>query len=107
MDRYCPIASLTDQVGERACVVGMIIEERSHRQSDGRLMKFISLCDYSGSVEVEIFADAYKRYGIATVRFPVVAVTGKVVGFDNGNGHTVQAMHIATPKQREKCASTE
>lgn len=93
-DSYCPISSLKDNHGERVSIAGMIIDERVHRQGDGRPMKFIALCDYTGIIECELFADAYRRFGVETVRHEVVEVTGKVMPFANGNGHTIQVHKV-------------
>lgn len=99
-DSYCPIASLKDNHGERVSIAGMIIEDRIHRQENGRLMKFLSICDTTGIIECELFADVYRRYGLETVRDPVVEITGKVVPFANGNGHTLQVQRVGRARER-------
>jgi DNA polymerase III alpha subunit len=76
-DSYCPITNLKNNHGERVTIAGMIIENRVHRQDDGRLMKFISVCDASGIIECELFADVYRRFGIQTVRNPVNRLNSK------------------------------
>lgn len=99
-DTYCPIEQLHCYEGQRVTVAGRIIEDRIHRQADGRNMKFISLCDYSGILECELFSDAYRRFGVMTVRHPIVEVTGKIVPFESGEGFTlaVQRIRPARPK---------
>jgi len=94
-DSYCPIINLKDNHRQRVSIAGMIIEDRIHRQENGRPMKFISVCDATGIIECELFADAYRRFGIETVRNPVVEIVGKVMPFANGNGHTLQVQRIA------------
>src|ERR1700730_16808920 len=94
-DSYCPIINLKDNHGKRVSIAGMIIEDRIHRQDDGRPMKFISVCDPTGIIECELFADVYRRYGIETERNPVVEIVGKVMPFANGNGHTLQVQRVA------------
>jgi len=101
---YCPISELPRCCGKRVAVAGLIIEDRIHRQSDGRTMKFLTLCDYSGIVECEVFSDAYKRFGAETIRHPVVAVSGIVARSDPGVGETLHAKRIQEP--RRKPAST-
>jgi DNA polymerase III alpha subunit len=71
-----------------------IISSRSHLQQNGKPMKFISICDRTGIVECEIFADAYHTFGLATVRYPVVQVTGVVKLFDNSQGFTRQVLRV-------------
>ena len=58
-------------------------------------MKFISVCDATGIIECELFANAYRRFGIETVKNPVVEIVGKVMPFANGNGHTLQVQRVA------------
>jgi DNA polymerase III alpha subunit len=70
---YCPIADVGNYPKRRVTVAGMIIEDRLHHQIDGRIMKFISVCDYSGILECELFASAYRRFGVETIRHPIVA----------------------------------
>jgi hypothetical protein len=41
-------------------------------------MKFLTLADWTGIVETELFAQTYKNYGLATVRYPVLEVTAMV-----------------------------
>jgi hypothetical protein len=57
-------------------------------------MKFIILCDRTGMVECEIFAEAFGRYGLNTVRYPVVQVMGQVKPFDNGKTYTLEVGSI-------------
>ncbi|MGC2579512.1 MAG: OB-fold nucleic acid binding domain-containing protein [Terrimicrobiaceae bacterium] len=87
---YCPIADVGKYPKRRVTVAGMIVEARLHHQMDGRIMKFISICDYSGILECELFASAYRRFGVETIRHPIVEVSGKVTPFANRNGYTLQ-----------------
>ncbi|RYD32575.1 MAG: DNA polymerase III subunit alpha, partial [Verrucomicrobiaceae bacterium] len=94
-DTYCPIGRLGEYPHRTVTVCGLIIQERIHRQSTGDLMKFITLCDWSGMIECEIFASAFKRWGLATVRWPVVEVEAVVSLFENGHGLTLNVRRIA------------
>jgi DNA polymerase III alpha subunit len=98
---YCPIADVGNYPTRRVTVAGMIIEERLHQQMDGRIMKFISVCDYSGILECELFASAYRRFGVETIRHPIVEVSGKVKPFAN-NGYTLQVEVVRKAKQGKK-----
>jgi DNA polymerase III alpha subunit len=91
---YCPIAELHRYHHQRVIVCGLIIVSRSHLQQNGQPMKFISICDRTGIVECEIFAAAYRAYGLATVRYPVVQVTADVKPFDNGQGYTLEVLRV-------------
>ena len=43
-------------------------------------------------LETELFAQTYKGYGLATVRYPVLEVTGTVEPFENGRGFTLRVL---------------
>ena len=53
-------------------------------------MKFLSLADWTGIVETELFAQTYKSYGLATVRYPVLEIEARVEPFDNGRGFSLR-----------------
>ena len=47
-------------------------------------MKFLSsIADRTGIVETELFAQTYKSYGLATVRYPVLEIEARVEPFEN------------------------
>ena len=95
--RYVPIAALERHPDRRVLTCGLIVAERSHRQSDGRLMKFLTLADRTGMVETELFADAYRRWGAVAAQHPVVAVSGRVEPLANGNGFTLRVEKVEKP----------
>jgi hypothetical protein len=64
-------------------------------------MKFLTICDYSGMVECELFADTYRRFGINTIRFPVVELTATVTPYDNGLGYSLQVQRVGKPRQQK------
>ena len=97
---YVPIAELAQHPGRWIRTCGLIVAERSHRQTDGRLMKFLTLADRTGMVETELFADAYRRWGAVTAQHPVVAVSGRIETFANGNGFTLRVDRVEKPKVR-------
>jgi hypothetical protein len=41
-------------------------------------MKILTLADWTGMVETELFTKTYKSYGVATARYPVLEVTATV-----------------------------
>ncbi len=101
-ESYCPIKRLMEFSGQTVTVAGLIIEDRLHRQVDGRMMKFLSLCDPTGILDCELFANAYKRFGIQTVRHPVVAVTGRVQPFVGGYGFSLVVQNIQSTLRTRK-----
>lgn len=102
---YCPIAELHRYPNQTVTVCGLIIVSRSHLQQNGQPMKFISICDYSGIVECEIFAAAYRLYGLNTVRYPVVQVTAEVKPFDNLAGYTLEVLRVEKVRSKAALAS--
>ncbi len=62
------------------------------------LMKFITICDYTGIIECEIFAQTYRRFGLETVRHPVVELEARVTPFDSGEGCTLDVVRIGPPR---------
>jgi DNA polymerase III alpha subunit len=91
-DTYCPVARLGEHIGETVVTCGLVVEQRTHHQITGEPMKFLTLADWTGMVETELFAQTYKNYGLATVRYPVLEVTATVEPFDNGRGFSLRVL---------------
>jgi len=49
-------------------------------------------------VETELFADTYRSYGLATVRYPVLEVTATVEPSENGRGFTLRVHRAGKPR---------
>jgi DNA polymerase III alpha subunit len=103
-DTYCPIRDLARYPGETVHVCGLIIADRSHHQITGDAMKFITICDYTGTIECEIFAQPFRRFGLETVRHPVVELEARVTPFDSGIGCTLDVLRIGRAR---RCASND
>ncbi|PYK99785.1 MAG: fused DNA polymerase IV/DNA polymerase III subunit alpha [Verrucomicrobia bacterium] len=97
-DTYCPVSRLNQHVGGEVVSCGLVIEQRVHHQVTGEPMKFLTLADWTGMVESELFAQTYKSYGLATVRYPVLAVTARVEPFENGRGFTLRILRASKPR---------
>ncbi|WP_395752918.1 hypothetical protein [Prosthecobacter sp.] len=95
---YRPISELHHYHNQRVTICGLIIMSRSHIQQNGQPMKIIFICNRTGIVECEIFAAAYRAYGLNTVRHPVVQVTGDVKPCDNGQGFTLGVRRVVEPR---------
>ena len=65
-------------------------------------MKFLTVADYTGMVEMELFAKVYKKYGLLTTQHKVMEVEGWVKGFENGNGFTLQGIRVSAPRVRNQ-----
>ncbi len=99
-DTYCPVAKLGEHIGEQVVTCGLIIEQRTHHQVTGEPMKFLTLADWTGMVETELFAATYRSYGLATVRYPVLEVTATVEPFENGRGFSLRVHRAGKPRTR-------
>jgi len=96
-DRYCRIADLDKHFGERVTICGLTFADRVAHQEDGQPMKFVSLCDYTGFVETELFAAVYKFFGMETIKSPVIALEGFVEPFANRRGYTLRVLKVSVP----------
>jgi DNA polymerase III alpha subunit len=63
-----------------------MVEQGTYHQITGEPMKFLSPADWAGIVETELFAQTYKSYEPATVRYPVLEVTATLEPFEKGRG---------------------
>jgi error-prone DNA polymerase len=97
-DSYCPVNRLGEFVGETVTTCGLVVEQRTHHQITGEPMKFLTLADWTGMVETEFFAQTYKNYALATVRYPVLGVTATVEPFENGRGFSLRALAARNPR---------
>ena len=91
---------LAEFVGETVTTCGLVVEQRTHHQITGEPMKFLSLADWTGIVETELFAQTYKSYGLATVRYPVLEIEARVEPFENGRGFSLRVLRAGAPRQR-------
>ena len=98
-DTYCTIASLDKFPNQRVTVCGLIIVDRSHHQITGGQMKFITICDHTGIIECELFADTYRRFGIQTVRSPVAEIEATVTPSENARGCTLHVHWVGKPRK--------
>jgi DNA polymerase III alpha subunit len=98
---YCPVNRLQEHAGEQVVTCGLVIEQRLFHQVTGEPMKFLTLADWTGVVETELFAKTYKSYGLTTVRYRVLEITGTVETFENGRGFTLRVLRAAKPRTKE------
>ncbi len=96
-EKYCPIAELGKHFGERVKICGLSFADRIAYQEDGQPMKFISVCDYSGFVETELFATVHKAYGMETIKSPLIELEGFVEPFENKKGCTLRVLRVTQP----------
>jgi len=101
-DTYCLINRLGDHVGEQIVTCGLVIEQRLFHQVTGEPMKFITIADWTGIVETELFARTYKSYGLNTVRYRVLEITATVEPFDNGRGFTLRVLRADKPRTERR-----
>jgi DNA-directed DNA polymerase III PolC len=101
-DTYCPVARLGEHVGETVVTCGLVVEQRTHHQITREPMKFLTLSDWTGMVETELFAATYRNYGLATIRYPVLEVTATVEPFENGRGFSLRVQHAGKARAKLK-----
>jgi hypothetical protein len=82
------------------------VEQRTHHQITGEPMKFLTLADWTGMVETDLFAQTYKNYGLATVRYPVLEIKALVEPFENSRGFTLRVLSAHKPRSRVSCLSS-
>lgn len=99
-ETYCPVSRLGEFIGEEVTLCGLVIEDRVHHQVTGEPMKFMTLCDWTGMVETELFAAAYRSHGLATVRYPVLEVAGRVEPYENNRGYSLRVLRAGKPRAR-------
>jgi DNA polymerase III alpha subunit len=99
-DTYCPVNRLGEFIGQAVTTCGLVVEQRTHHQVTGEAMKFLSLADWTGIIETELFAQTYKSYGLATVRYPVLEVEARVEPFENGRGFSLRVVRAGKPRSR-------
>jgi DNA-directed DNA polymerase III PolC len=97
-DSYCPINRLGDHLGEQIVTCGLVIEQRLFHQVTGEPMKFITIADWTGIIETELFAKTYQSYGLNTIRYRVLEITATVEPFENGRGHTLRVLRAGKPR---------
>ncbi|HYV29072.1 MAG TPA: hypothetical protein VFA77_16180, partial [Candidatus Eisenbacteria bacterium] len=91
-------AKLGKHIGETVVTCGLVVEQRTHHQITGEPMKFLTLADWTGMVESELFAQTYKSYALATVRYPVLEITATVEPFENGRGFSLRVLRAGKPR---------
>lgn len=101
-DTYCPVNRLGEFVGETITTCGLVVEQRTHHQITGEPMKFLSLADWTGIVETELFAQTYKSYGLATIRYPVLEIEARVEPFENGRGFSLRVLRAGKPRTQSQ-----
>jgi DNA polymerase-3 subunit alpha len=85
--------------GQTVRVCGLIVADRHHTAAQGP-MKFLTLADWTGFVEVSLFARVYQDYGHLSVE-PAVAVEAQVDPFDNRRGFTLNAARLMRPRLQQ------
>jgi DNA polymerase-3 subunit alpha len=98
-DTYCPVSRLGDFISQEIVLCGLIVVTRVHQQAGGEPMKFLTLADRTGMVETGLFADTYRSYGLATVRYPVLEVTATVEPYENNRGFSLRVHRAGKPRK--------
>jgi hypothetical protein len=96
------MARLPRSRSQQVTTCGPIIEQRTHHQVTDEPMKLLTLADWTGRVETELFAPTYRSYGLATVRYPVLEVTATVEPFENARGFSLRLLRAGKPRLRPR-----
>mgnify|MGYP001550397207 FL=1 len=99
-ETYCPVGEVRNHAGRRVTTCGLVVAQRLHHQSDGRVMKFISIGDRTDILECEIFADVYRRCGGVLARWPVVEVTGRVEMLGGSRGCVLRVEELRAARKK-------
>lgn len=70
-------------------------------QADWYLLGFTS-----AAYPLDLFADTYRSYRLATVRYPVLETSAKVEAFENGRGWNLKALRAGKPRTASGNAGT-
>lgn len=96
---YVTVARLTERqrefYGKTVRVCGLVVADRRHPTAQGT-MKFLTLADWTGFVEVSLFARTYREYGHLTVK-PVLSIEATVDPYDNRKGFSLSGMRVVSP----------
>jgi DNA-directed DNA polymerase III PolC len=84
--------------GKEVRVAGLVVADRHHPTANGT-MKFLTLADWTGFLEVALFSQVYRDYGHLTVQ-PVVAVEATVDPFDNRKGFALNGRRVLSLQTR-------
>lgn len=60
---------------------------------------FVKLADWTGLVETELFAQTYRSYGLATVRYPVLEITARVEPYEDNRGFSLRVLRAGKPRE--------
>ena len=99
-DTYCSVNRLGDHIGKQVVTCGLVIEQRLFHQITGEPMKFLTLADWTGVIETELFARTYKSYGLSTIRYRVLEITATVEPFENNRGYTLRVLRAGKPRTK-------
>ncbi|HVV02179.1 MAG TPA: DNA polymerase III subunit alpha, partial [Verrucomicrobiae bacterium] len=105
-ESYCPINQLGRHAGKKIVTCGLVIEQRLFHQVTGEPMKFLTIADWTGVIETELFARAYKSYGLNTIRYRVLEIAATVEPFENGRGYTLRVLRAGPPRKRAEGSAT-
>ncbi len=105
-DTYCPVNRLGNHIGEQVVTCGLVIEQRLFHQITGEPMKFLTIADWTGVIETELFARTYQSYGLNTIRYRVLEITATVEPYENNRGHTLRVLRAGKPRVKSASERT-
>jgi hypothetical protein len=96
---------LTAQRGFANLAANVFRPNSMNQKSNGirtRPVRRMTLANWTGMVETELFAQTYESYGLATVRYPVLEVTATVEPFENGRGFSLRVLRAGKSRAKAR-----
>ncbi len=87
---FVPSDQLERNVGRRVTVLGWLVTMRRAVTKDRRTMKFVTLEDRAGTIEVSLFPESYRRFGGVIRGYGPYFVRGRVEGNRRSIGLTAE-----------------
>ena len=99
-ETYCPVERLGQHIGEQIVTCGLVIEQRLFHQVTGEPMKFLTIADWTGIIETELFARTYQSYGLNTIRYRVLKSPRRWNRSKRSSGAYVTRLRAGKPRVR-------
>jgi DNA polymerase-3 subunit alpha len=100
-------AEVLAQLKDSASVTtgGLITSLKTHTQRDGRIMAFLELEEFDGSIELIVFSDAYEKFGHLLAVDSMVLIHGQISKRDGEEKPKLKVENcISLAESREKLA---
>lgn len=97
--RWTKVSDLPSKAGKRATVAGIVRTTKRTKTRQGQAMKFITMEDETGLVDVVLFPERYQKWGRETSGARFLAATGRVM--DDAGSITIEGERVERVGIRE------